>query len=118
MIVRRPVTTRSVGAVLAVAGLALGAAGCFTTAADFRTDAEKFIVDDADLAESLSATEGRTVAFVTATCEEPTSKDVGTTFTCNAREAGRDDAEAGWEFQIEIQESNNYDVTVSRFPTP
>ncbi len=107
-LIRRP----SVGAALALTGFGLATAGCFTTAADFRTDAEQFIVDDTNLAESLSATEGRTVDFVTATCEEPTSKDVGTTFTCNAR----DDTEADWEFQIEIQESNNYDVTVSRFP--
>lgn len=88
-------------------------AGCFTTAADFRADAEKFILNDADLAQALSG-DGSEVDFVEATCEEPASKDVGTTFTCNAK----DGTGADWEFAVEIQESNNYDVTVSRFPTP
>lgn len=98
-------------AVASALGLALaascGLAGCFTSAADFGQDAEDFILNDDGLAESLGVT------FATATCEQPDSQDVGTTFTCNAV----DDAGDDWEFDIEIQESNNYTVNVSRFPS-
>ena len=88
-----------------VAALAL-LTGCFTTAADFRNDAETFILEDEGLAEAVETT------FTAATCQEPVDQDVGTTFTCDATDAeGR-----GWEFEIVITDSNEYEVNVSRFP--
>ena len=100
---------RSVGLlVVVIAGV--GLAGCFTTAADFKSDAEKFIVEDADLTAALFPDGDG--GFDSATCEEPESQDVGTTFTCNAV----DDNGADWEFEVVIQESNKYEINVSRFP--
>lgn len=86
--------------------IAVGLAGCFTTAADYRKDAETFILGDQGLAEDLG------VGFESATCEEPANRNVGATFVCNAV----DDQGADWEFEIKIRESNKYEVNVSRFP--
>jgi len=88
-----------------VAGLAL-LTGCFTTAADFRSDAETFILEDEGLAEAVET------SFTAATCQAPVNQDVGTTFTCDATDVdGR-----AWEFEIVITDSNEYEVNVSRFP--
>lgn len=81
-------------------------AGCFTTTADFKNDAEDFIVENENLSDSLE------VAFTSATCQEPERQDVGTMFTCDAV----DDQNRTWEFTIEITGENEYEVNVSRFP--
>lgn len=81
-------------------------AGCFTTTADFRGDAEDFILNDQGLREAVAT------SFSTATCEEPPDRDVGTTFPCTA--VDRDGRT--WEFEIVIVEDSGYEVNVSRFP--
>ncbi len=91
---------------------ALGAvlAGCFTTAADFRTDAEDFIEQNEELRGALfPATED---SFTTATCAEPENQDEGTTFACTAT----DTTGAAWEFEIVITGSSEYEVNVARRP--
>lgn len=102
-------------AVLTAGAVAL--TGCFTTSADYQRDAEEFIVDDEDLRLELFAVDGTTTAetptFTSANCEDPESQDVGTTFLCTAKDS--DDGD--WVFEIEIQESNAYGITVSRRPT-
>jgi hypothetical protein len=96
---RRTVTTLSLAAVTLT--------GCFTSTADFRRDAETFIVENQGLANAVETT------FASAECEEPRSQDVGTTFPCSALdEDGRT-----WTLDIEITGSNEYEVNVARFPT-
>jgi len=103
----RTVRSRTVGASVATVLAAAALAGCFTTAADFRSDAEAFILDNEDLAEALDTT------FTEATCAEPQSQAVGSTFDCDAVDAdGRP-----WEFQIVITATNEYEVNVSRRPS-
>ena len=81
-------------------------AGCFTTTADFKNDAEDFILENDELVDGLGTT------FASATCQEPDNQDTGTTFPCSAIDVeGRT-----WEFEIEITGSNEYAVNVSRFP--
>ena len=92
-------------ALLAVGSV--GLSGCFTTSSDYQRDAEEFIVGDEDLRLELGT------EFTSATCDDPQSQDVGTTFLCTAKDT--DDGD--WVFQIEIQESNTYGITVSRRPT-
>jgi hypothetical protein len=85
-------------------------AGCFTTAADFRTDAETFIEQNDNLRDALfPATDD---SFTTATCAEPENQNEGTTFACNAT----DTTGATWEFEIVITGSSEYDVNVARRP--
>ena len=80
--------------------------GCFTTTADFRGDAEDFILTDEGLREAVAT------SFSSATCEEPPDRDVGTTFPCTAVDReGRT-----WEFEIVILDGNEYRVNVSRYP--
>ncbi|MGI9644486.1 MAG: hypothetical protein ACR2O6_04170 [Ilumatobacteraceae bacterium] len=91
---------------LVAACSALLLAGCFTTTADFKNDAENFILETEELVDGLGTT------FASATCQEPDNQDVGTTFPCTAI----DDEGRSWEFEIEITGSNEYAVNVSRFP--
>ncbi len=90
--------------------LAGGLAGCFTTTADFRNDAETFIEENSDLRDALFA--GSDTAFETATCVEPENQEEGTTFPCTAI----DTAGATWEFEIVITGSTEYEVNVARRP--
>ena len=89
---------------LALAALLL--TGCFTTTADFRSDAEDFIRTNDELRAALET------SFPTATCEEPANRDTGTTFPCTAV----DDQDRTWEFEIVIVDDNEYQVNVSRYP--
>ncbi len=57
----------------------LTVAACSPDAADFKDEAEGFIEDDE---EDVAQQSGLT--FDEANCEEPASKDVGSTFTCTA----------------------------------
>ncbi|TFH13675.1 MAG: hypothetical protein E4H05_10590 [Acidimicrobiales bacterium] len=85
---------------------AVSLAGCFTSTADYREEAETFIVENPGVAEGLG------VVLVSATCAEPTNQDVGTTFTCSAIDGNGDT----WGFDVEIGESNRIDVSVSDRP--
>jgi hypothetical protein len=101
-------TSRGAGAALAI--VAVGLSGCFTTAADFGDDAETFIEDDAELREALFPDSD--TGFDTATCVDPANQDEGTTFPCTATDGNGD----VWEFEIVITGSNEYEVTVARRP--
>jgi hypothetical protein len=90
--------------VLAFAGLTV-LTGCFTTSADFKSDAEDYIRDD--VAPALEA------EFTSVVCDEPPTQNVGTTFTCTAT-----DASGGvWEFENSIDGKNQYTVDVTRQPS-
>ena len=94
------------GRVVATVGAAVSLAGCFTSTADFATDAEEFIADT--VAEQLQ------VDFVDVACDEPEAQDVGTRFTCTAT-----DADGGtWVFDNEITDDNEFTVNVDRRPSP
>jgi hypothetical protein len=101
-------TRRRFGASLAL--LAVGLSGCFTTAADFRDDAETFIAEDDELREALFP--GSETGFAAVTCDDPADQDVGTTFPCTAT----DDNGEVWEFEIVITGSSEYDVNIARRP--
>jgi hypothetical protein len=94
--------------VVAVLGLALS--GCFTTTADFRQDAETFIVENDELRTALFPDSD--ASFVSASCTEPANRDEGTTFPCTATDSNDDT----WEFEIEITGSNEYEVNLARSP--
>ena len=85
-----------------VSAPALG--GCFTTSADFRSDAEEYI--ETTVADELE------VEFVKVECEEPLSQDVGTRFSCAATDAD----EGAWVFDNEITAKNEFTVNVDRRP--
>jgi hypothetical protein len=94
----------------AIVALAAGGAGCFTTAADFRNDAEEFIEQNDELRAALfPETDDR---ITSATCAEPANQDDGTTFAC----AATDTTGAEWEFEIVITGSSEYEVNVARRP--
>jgi hypothetical protein len=108
---RRPLRTPLLS-VASLAVLTMGLAGCFTTTADFRNDAETFIEENDELREALFS--GSDTAFETATCVEPGNQDEGTTFPCTAI----DSEGATWEFEIVITGSTEYEVNVARQPSP
>ena len=88
--------------------------GCFRTTADFGNDAEKFIVENQGLRDTLRA-QGRldvAASFTSATCDEPHNQDEGTTFASTAI----DSSGATWEFEGVVTGSNSYDVNLSRAP--
>jgi hypothetical protein len=97
-------------AAASLAALAVGLSGCFTTAADFGSDAETFIIEDDELRNALFA--GSDTVFATSTCLEPENQDEGTTFACTAI----DSTDASWEFEIVIIGSSEYEVNVARRP--
>lgn len=104
----RSVRRSTVAATALVLGGSLS--GCFTTTADFRSDAETFIVENAELRNALFPETDATIA--SATCAEPANQDEGTTFPCTAT-----DSNGGtWEFEIVISGSAEYDVNVARRP--
>lgn len=107
---RRPIS-QPVAATAGLAALALLSAGCFTTAADFREDAEAFIESDEALREA--AFFETSASFVEATCTDPPNRDEGTTFPCTATDSNGD----AWEFEIVITGSTEYEVVVTRRPT-
>jgi hypothetical protein len=85
---------------------ALALSGCFTTAADFREEAETFILQDESVADGLG------VALESATCDEPPDQEVGTVFGCTATDVNGDE----WGFEVVIAESNGIEVSVSERP--
>lgn len=91
--------------------VAMGTTACFTTAADFGSDAETFIEENDELRAALFGESGTT--FETATCVDPENQDEGTTFPCTAT----DTTGATWEFEIVITGASEYEVNVSRRPS-
>jgi hypothetical protein len=96
--------------VASLAVLATALAGCFTTAADFASDAETFIEEDDGLRDALFGDSDTT--FTSASCVDPENQDEGTRFPCTAT----DSTGAVWEFEIVITGSNEYEVNVARQP--
>jgi hypothetical protein len=96
-----PQATR--GAMLAVTLLL--AAGCFTTTADYQAEAETFIVEEVTIPEE-------DVTFTEATCDEPTSQDPGSEFSCT----GIDQSGATWRFRVTIEEDNRFVVEITDRP--
>ncbi len=87
---------------VALAGVSL--AGCFTSTADFKSDAETFIVDQ--VAPQVDTT------FSSVNCDEPLDQAVGTRFGCQAI-----DATGGvWEFDNVIDAEGEFTVNISRRP--
>jgi hypothetical protein len=84
----------------------LALSACFTTTADFREEAEQFIVEDPSIAESLD------VAMTSATCEEPPDREAGTVFACTAIDANGDQ----WGFDVTIADSDSIELNVSARP--
>lgn len=107
---RRRSFDRAPVAVAALAVLAVGLAGCFTTAADFRDDAETFIEEDDGLRAALFPDSDAT--FTSATCVDPENQDEGTRFPCTATDSNGD----VWEFEILITSASEYEVNVARRP--
>lgn len=64
---------------LIAAPIVLLVAACSTDTTDFKDQTESFINDSSDVAGIF---DGADVS--NASCEEPTSKDVGTTYVCTA----------------------------------
>ena len=89
-------------AIPVIAGLAVfGIAACSPDEGDFKNDAEGFIEDDDGQVESQLG-----VALSDATCDDPASSDVGTTFNCTA--VGDDGTT--YDFTVEITGDNSYEV--------
>jgi len=93
-------------ATLATIVMTLGLSACFTSTADFRRDAETFIVENQELSTALETT------FVRSTCQEPPDQDVGTEFLCTAVDVD----DRAWEFDIVITGANEYEVNLRRAP--
>lgn len=83
--------TRKTAAAAVVAAAVLSSCGAGT--AEFRRQAEAFI-------ESRDMRDVQGHTYTAARCEEPTSTDVGTTFTCTALDERRRD----WEFTVVVTE--------------
>jgi hypothetical protein len=79
-------------------------AGCFTSTADFKSDAEAFIADQ--VAAELD------VVLESVNCDAPLDQDVGTRFACTAI------SEDGglYEFDNVIDEPGKFTVNISRLP--
>lgn len=94
----------------AVVGSTILLTGCFTTSADFRSDAESYLVENERLRSAIFADSDTT--FTTATCEDPKNRDKGTRFSCSAN----DSTGATWGFEMVITGSSTYEASVSRRP--
>ncbi|HSM65999.1 MAG TPA: hypothetical protein VK860_06825 [Ilumatobacteraceae bacterium] len=86
-----------------VAATVLG--GCFTTTADYRSEAEAFIVEEVTIADE-------DVTFTAATCDEPDGQEPGTSFDCTAT----DQSGAVWGFEVTIEADNRFVVSVTERP--
>jgi hypothetical protein len=79
-------------------------ASCFTSTADFKSEAESFI------AEQVPEQIGTTLTNVD--CVAPVNRDIGTRFACQAI----DEAGAIWEFDNVIEAEGEFTVNISRRP--
>ena len=99
--------TRQVGRIrqfVIAAGSTAVLAGCFTTTADFKSDAETFIAER--VAPEVAA------EFSSVNCDQPIDQEIGTRFACQAIDA---DGEV-WEFDNEIDAEGEFTVNISRRP--
>ena len=96
--------SRHIFRLLCGAGSIVVLASCFTSTADFKSDAETFIV------EQVSEQIGTTLTSVN--CVAPVDQNVGTRFICQAI----DDAGAIWEFDNVIDAEGEFTVNISRRP--
>lgn len=103
---RLVMSPRTVVACLGLGAVMVAAAGCFTSTADFREEAETFIVDEVSIPDEPD------VSFPSATCEEPARQDPGTVFGCTAI----DNDGATWTFDVTIEEDNRILVSVDDRP--
>lgn len=87
-----------------MAATATALSGCFTTTADFKSDAESFI------AEQVPAAVG--TEFSSVNCDTPANQETGTRFACQAI-----DTNGGvWEFDNVIDARNEFTVNISSRP--
>lgn len=77
--------------VIAVVATLIGLAACSASSGDYRREAEKYLESD-DLAKEAG------YKFDRATCEAPSSDQIGVQFSCSATDNDGDD----WEFIVEI----------------
>ncbi len=83
---------------------AVALSGCFTSTADFKTDAETFIVER--VAPEVEA------EFTSVNCDEPLDQQIDTRFACQAI-----DADGGvWEFDNVIDAEGEFTVNISQRP--
>jgi hypothetical protein len=79
-------------------------ASCFTTTADFKSDAETFIAEQVPPAVETT--------FTSVNCDAPIDQNIGTRFACQAI-----DADGGvWEFDNVIDAEGEFTVNISRRP--
>ena len=83
---------------------AIGLSGCFTSTADFKSDAEAFI--EGEVAAQVDTT------FTSVNCDEPIDQAVGTRFACQAIDADG----AVWEFDNVIDAQGEFTINISRRP--
>ncbi len=79
-------------------------ASCFTSTADFKSDAETFIAEQVPPAVETT--------FTSVNCDAPVDQNVGTRFACQAI----DDAGGIWEFDNVIDAEGEFTVNISRRP--
>lgn len=97
-------TSRPVLRLMCAVCSAICLASCFTSTADFKSDAETFIADQ--VAPELDTT------FTSVNCDEPLDQNVGTRFACQAI-----DAQGGvWEFDNVIDAEGEFTVNILRRP--
>jgi hypothetical protein len=89
-----------------VSAALVAGAGCFTSTADFREEAETFITDEVAIPGEPD------LSFESVTCEEPPRQDPGTVFGCTAT----DNQGATWTFDVTIEEDNQILVSVDQRP--
>jgi len=95
---------RHIFRLLCGAGSMVVLASCFTSTADFKSDAETFIVEQ--VLEQIGTT------LTSVNCVAPVDQNIGTRFTCQAI----DDAGAIWEFDNVIDGDGEFTVKISRRP--
>jgi|TARA_R110002110_G_scaffold80450_1_gene209613 hypothetical protein len=78
--------------------------GCFTSTADFKSDAEAFIAD------KVAAELG--VVFESVNCDAPLDQEIGTNFACTAITLDGD----VYEFNNGIDEPGKFTVNIFRRP--
>jgi hypothetical protein len=90
------------GVLIAAASTVL--AGCFTSTADFKSDAEEFIAEQVPPAVEAE--------FTSVNCDAPVDQQIGTRFACQAI-----DTDGGvWEFDNVIDAENEFTVNISSRP--
>lgn len=89
------------GGVLAL-GTLVGLTACSPSEKNFKDEAEKFI-------ESDEVTEQAGQEFSAAACDEPSSTEVGTVFSCTA--TGTDGVD--YTFDVEITAENEFSLSLS-----